>query len=457
MTLAAEPEITSETTAEGALETTPFTEADAGFAYLARPGRSLCIQAEIHLAGRMDPERLSRAARIACERHPMARAQRAPFQKGDRFYRWEIQREVVPDLEIVECVEEGDLARARARLLDDAPSLDAAPLFTLALLRRAQGDALIVTISHALSDGLGVWRILTSLLRAYSNLEDPLPAVDPLRARELRPLVVPDSRRERLRRLSRLPALLAAGSRPGRMAPQSAEGEDEGEDVCLLSLDAQETAALGKRRGEEATINDVMLAGLVLAIRRWNAQHGERPAKVCLTVPVNIRPRALWDQIPGNFAAGFVVAIPKGQSDDPDELLKAVTRRTQKAKRDHSASAMFDMFLGLLRLMPIERKRRVGSDKPQVAERIQDTAVFSNLGRLEFPDLGEQAGAVQGLWMSPPAGFTRGVAIAVLSLGECLHFSLRYQRRHFDEEAARAFVEIYRGVLLAEGDDQMGS
>lgn len=427
---------------------TPFTEADAGFAYFAQPGESICIQAEIHFTGRLDPERLLGAAQAACRRHPMARARRAPLRKGDRAYRWEILDEATPDLEIVECLDERDLCLVRDRLLNDPPSLDAAPLFKLGLVRRVEGDALIMTIPHSLSDGLGVWRILTSILRAYAGLEDPLPAIDPLRARELRPLAVPATRRERLRRLSRLPRLLLASSRPVRMAPQGAGGAGEG--IFLLTLDEQETAMVADRKGEGSTVNDVMLAGMVLAIRRWNADRGQRPGKVCLIVPVNLRLADWFNEVPGNFASGFPVAIPRREPDTLSGLVEAVTKRTQKAKRDRTANAMFDFLLTILRPWPFAVKRGVGARNPHAVERTQETVVFSNLGRLELPELGGEAGSVQATWISPPARLTRGFAIAVFSLGGCLRFGMRYQRAHFDEGAAAEFAQLYRSVLLGE-------
>ena len=96
-------------------ETIPFAEADASFVYFAQPGKWWSIHLEVHLAGRVDPERLLSAARAACERHPMARARMVPFQRGERAYRWEIQEAAgAPELEIVDCVQER-VSRAGAR------------------------------------------------------------------------------------------------------------------------------------------------------------------------------------------------------------------------------------------------------------------------------------------------------------------------------------------------------
>lgn len=204
------------------------------------------------------------------------------------------------------------------------------------------------------------------------------------------------------------------------------------------------------RKGAGSTVNDVMLAGMVLAVRRWNADRGQRPGTICVTVPVNMRPADWSGEVPGNFASGLPVAISKRVPDALGGLVDAVTRRTQKAKRDSTASAMLDLMLLILRLVPFGAKRAVGERNPQAVERVQETVVLSNLGRLELPELGGETGCIQDAWVSPPARLTRGFAIAVVSLGGRMSFGVRYQRKHFDEGAAQEFAELYRSVLLGK-------
>jgi NRPS condensation-like uncharacterized protein len=438
-------------------ETFPLTESDAGFVYFAQPGKSLSIHMEFHLTGRLDSERLLSATQVACERHPIARARMIPFSRGDRVYTWEIQDEVGrPDIHVVDCPDERSLSLARDRLLDVAPSLDAAPPFSFGLLQGPEGDVLILRIHHAISDGLGVWRLMKSIFRSYAGIEeDPVPAFDPLQARDIRSLVVPDKRLERLRRLSRLPALLARSANPVCIAPDGGEGEGEG--VYLMSFDEREMAGLDRLRDGVATINDVMLAGVALAIRRWNEEHGARSGKICVTAPVNLRPPAWAGEVPGNLASFIPVAIPKREPSSLDGFIAAVSKRTQKAKKNHTANALFDLLPGILSKLSLDRKQKLGADKPESVERLQDSAVFSNLGRLTLPDLGGEAGRVQAAWATAPAGFTRGFAIAVLTFDEKLHIALRYNRAHFDTDAAAAFVAIYRDVLFGNDTELAGS
>lgn len=437
----------------GVPRVTPLSESDASFIYLAQPGEPWSIQMEIHLTGRLEPERLLSAARVACERHPLARARLAPFRARDRVYKWEIQDEVsLPTLEALDFVDERDLARIRDRFLIEQPSLYVAPLFKLLLLRGPDGDVLLFNLNHAAYDGMSVMRILTSMFRAYAGVEDdPVPDFDPLRARELRPLIVPDKLRERLARLRKLSGLLAEGKRPSvSIVPRMEVKEPgrQGSSFCLLSFEEHEVAFINARRRGASTMNDVMLGALVLAIRRWNAKHDGETGMISVMLPVNVRPKAWAAEVLGNFASYIPVSVARAVPDNFDDLLAAVTQRTQWSKRHHTASAMFDLLTTFLRLLPVGLKERWKSRVPQTREELQDTALFSNLGRLDLPDLGGDAGCARVVWISPPVRFTRGFGIGVVFLPNSMHISLRYHRALFDEASASAFAQLYRDILL---------
>ncbi len=421
--------------------------------YFEQPGEPWSIHVEIHVAGRLDPERLLSSARVACERHPMARVRLAPFSPRDHTYRWEVQDHVdPPDLEVVACVDEQAFASVRERLLETHPSLDAAPPFKLALIHRPQGDALILNLHHAACDGVSAVRIVTSIWRSYAGIKDPVPAFDPLQARDLRSLVVPPTRRERLRRMAKLRPMLAENGSPYvRVAPRGSGGSGNG--LCLLSFDEQETTIIGNRRSETSTMNDVLLGGLALAIRRWNSGYGAAPGRISMMMPANIRAPSWSSEVLGNFVSSIPVSVPQAEPDCLEEIVSAVTKRTRKAKQDRSAHALIDVITTFLGRLPVRYKHKWESRIPKTRERMEYTAILSNLGRLTLPDLGGEAGSVQAAWFSPPARFTRGFAIGALSLGGRLQFALRYHRALFDDDAAADFTQLYRDTLLAEQDD----
>ena len=80
---------------------------------------------------------------------------------------------------------------------------------------------------------------------------------------------------------------------------------------------------------------------------------------------------------------------------------------------------------------------------------VVDTAVLSNLGRLEgVPYLGDEAGAVRAVWFSPPGRMPLGASFGVATLGEEMFVTLRYRRALFSDEAASEFGVLYKDTLL---------
>jgi hypothetical protein len=166
-------------------------------------------------------------------------------------------------------------------------------------------------------------------------------------------------------------------------------------------------------------------------------------------VPVNIRPPEWSSEIVGNFLANLPVLLPRSRWSGLEELLAAVAERTGQAKRDHVAVALFDLLSTCMRPLPVSIKERAKGIVPQARDRLQDTAILSNLGRLSLPGRDGAAGSVRAAWFSPPIRFTRGVGVGALSLGERLHLVVRHHRALLDDEAAQAFADLYVDTLLS--------
>jgi hypothetical protein len=73
-----------------------------------------------------------------------------------------------------------------------------------------------------------------------------------------------------------------------------------------------------------------------------------------------------------------------------------------------------------------------------------DTASLSNLGTLA-----PESDDVEAVWFSPPGRMPLGAAIGAATFDNRLHLALRYRHAQFDASAARAFIQLYRHVLLA--------
>jgi NRPS condensation-like uncharacterized protein len=233
---------------------------------------------------------------------------------------------------------------------------------------------------------------------------------------------------------------------PARLA--TAGGADyPGYGFELLALSAAETKVVIGHRTSDTTLNDVLLAGLAVAIERWNLDHNRPARRIALTMPVNLRPPEWRTEVLGNLASYTTVSVGRGQRDDLESALAAAGKGTRTIKENRLAGTVVDQ-LRRLRTFPLRVKRLLPALIPLTGNVVVDTASLSNLGVLEpFPSLGEGAGAVEAVWFSPPNRMPLGASFGAATLDGRLHLTLRYRRAQFDREAAAAFAHLYREVL----------
>ncbi|MEA2283246.1 MAG: hypothetical protein QOK21_3853 [Solirubrobacteraceae bacterium] len=86
---------------------------------------------------------------------------------------------------------------------------------------------------------------------------------------------------------------------------------------------------------------------------------------------------------------------------------------------------------------------------PLTGNAVVDTAVLSNLGRIEnVPDLGD-AGRVREVWFSPPGRMPLGASLGFATLDGRLFVTLRYRHALFDAEAGAEFLSQFHRVLTS--------
>jgi NRPS condensation-like uncharacterized protein len=423
---------------------------DELYLHLDRADEPWSVQLEVGVEGRVDEERLAQSVRAAAARHPIARARLGDWSGTDRRYHWEVADalEVVP-LEVVECGDDEDLARAREQLYGFSPPLDRPPPFALTLAHHPGGDTVMLNLHHGAGDGMGVLRLMASILRAYAGEDDPEPPVDPLEVRDIGRLVSASSFADRLRRGR---ALIEHVSRfataPTRVAPDGASARD-GYGFELLRLPAHELGWLTSHRREGATVNDVLLGALGIAIGHWNERHDAPVDRMALMMPVNLRPPEWRTEVLGNFASYVTVHLAADEQDDLGRAIAAVAERTRRLKDDGVPGLIVDL-LEFPTVLPAGVKRRLQELIPLTGNRAVDTAVLSNLGRLDaLPDLGGGAGGVRSVWFSPPGRMPLGTSVGAATLGGELFVTLRYRHALFDAGAAAEFASLYREVLLS--------
>jgi hypothetical protein len=94
------------------------------------------------------------------------------------------------------------------------------------------------------------------------------------------------------------------------------------------------------------------------------------------------------------------------------------------------------------------RETRLQDLLPLTGNVLVDTAVLSNLGRIDsVPHLGD-AGPVRELWFSPPGRMPLGASFGAATLDGRLLITLRYRHPLLDATAADQFLTTFRETLV---------
>jgi NRPS condensation-like uncharacterized protein len=431
--------------------TTPLNILDQQYLHLDRAEEPWSVHFEVRIEGHLEEDRLTAAVPRAADRHPIARARLGGSLPTDVRYHWEIEDELVaaPVEVLSDGPEARELSRARERLLSRGVDLVAPPPWELALVHGAEGDSLILNLHHAAGDGIAAVRLMRSILCAYAGQEDPRSPVDPFDVREVEQLAAPDSLSDRVVRAKALTEHLARLSLPPTRVVADGGVTRDGYGFALARFSADELASIVALRHAGATLNDVLLAGMAVTIRRWNRDRDEDGDRVSIMMPINLRPPGWRSEVVGNYATYVTVPMHSIDPSDLSGAIDTVAESTARIKREGTAGLMVDL-LAVPTLLPTAVKQRLSTLIPLTGNRVVDTAVLSNLGRVDaFPDLGEGAGKVKEVWFSPPGRMPLGASLGVATLNDQLHVTLRYRHALFDADAAERFQELFRETLLS--------
>jgi NRPS condensation-like uncharacterized protein len=207
-------------------------------------------------------------------------------------------------------------------------------------------------------------------------------------------------------------------------------------------------AHLTELRADGATVNDVLLGGLAVAVRRWNERHSDAAAEtIYLMMPINLRPSEWRLDVIGNYASYVSVRLGSRAQNSLREAVQAAAENTRRIKDGAVAGLIVDLFNGPT-VLPTALKKRMQSLIPLTGNVVVDTAVLSNLGRVADPPTLGDAGAVREIWFSPPGRMPLGASLGVATLDGRMFTTLRYRHPLFDHSAATEFLELFRGVLL---------
>lgn len=423
----------------------PLTMLDESLLFLQESRVSWNVQLELGTDHRLDEAELRQAVLRCCRRHPLARARLAPSPRGETSYRWDLADEVDLDpLRVVDCSDRAALNRLRTELYTPPIALDTTPGFRVALARRPGGDLVLLSASHILADGVGVVRLMQTIVRAYRGEPDPPDPLPLAQARDLGSALAPRTRSERwARRLEGPRRVREALDPPSRIAAVGA-GDRDGFGFVFRTLDLGEaTTPQLARRPPGTTVNDVLLAALHVTVQAWNSQHDAPTRRVGVMMPVNVRPAdRLWDVV-SNLTSNVTVSTAPDDRVDLATATAAVARQTCQTRRNIRAYGLYDL-LDAIRKAPAPVKRAVPRLVRLTGDRFVDTAMLSNLGRVpDPPTLNAKPGSEPSeLWFSPPCDPACSVCLGVATSGARLALVARYRYDQFDADAAAEFTDL---------------
>jgi len=426
--------------AKTTLTRVPFNGVDGLMQALDEPGRPQTIEFEVAVDAALDRARLADAVRTAADLHPMARARQVRPKPTDSNYSWEITEKFDNDPVVfaeVSGAEEVD--KRRDAFFSRHVGVDRSPPFRVLHVSDPAGDRVMLSVNHTAFDGIGTYRFLQSISRAYAGEADPLPEIDALAARRNIEKQRPARRTLGGGGLGGSPTDMFQGL--SRLAPATSEGRP-GFSVLHLDMAAADASAPG------ATVNDVLVAALHRTVQAWNDTQGSPTRRVSVMMPVNQRPGPWRGEVLGNFVVPGKVVSSAGDRSNPRRLLKSVTAQTKSIKTDGVPGAA-----GVLRPMnvPVLMRGVIPHVIDAVSDRSADTAVMSNLGRAESPPwFGAQG---RGLWFSPPPRVPVILTVGAATTDDRLWISLRSWRPALAPADSRRLADLF---LIAIGDLHAG-
>lgn len=345
-------------------------------------------------------------------------------------------------LELVECPDDDALDAARVRLQSMAVPVDACPPLHAYLARHPAGDVLMLNLNHAAADAVGALRVLDRIAETYAGAAEPDVPLDFLAVRDLpvRPASPsPSSLVSAYKRVDeRLRDMMAP---PGRLAAEE-PSEHPGYGFHLVSLSAEQTRLVFDD-ARPGTSRDVLVAALHLAIGDWNLEHGTPGRRIGVLVPTDLRPEEWPPDSIGNVSVTARITTTRRERADAASALAAITAQATRNKRTRTGIALIAALQrnGLLELWV---KQSVVVLKPAVQNRLVDTALLCNLGRVDAtPSFGPDAGDVVGLWLSIPARSPLDLCLGAVTVAGRLHLTFRYPHSLFSPDAARRFGACY--------------
>ncbi|HSD24876.1 MAG TPA: wax ester/triacylglycerol synthase domain-containing protein [Solirubrobacterales bacterium] len=235
------------------------------------------------------------------------------------------------------------------------------PLWRLdALPLTGERVALVGRIHHAMADGVSAIRLLAGVL--WDANGEPAQPSDRKQAGTVsrsggessspgaRP-AAPEARETRI--VVRLPSALWRELRPGRDTKLD-QHIGPAREVAWTSFPLERLKRIGHGAAGHATVNDVVLAVVAGALRRWLPQAGGIADDLRVQCPVCLHAREEAEGQLGNRDSFMNLDLPISEP-DPAARLRTINTETSERKLDHDPDALYAFFHALGRFRPLYR------------------------------------------------------------------------------------------------------
>ena len=230
-----------------------------------------------------------------------------------------------------------------------------------------------------------------------------------------------------------------------RIAPgQGRRTSLPGYGVCLLTWDGLDVADSLRPAG--ASVNDLLIAALILAISEWNESRGAGRGQIRITMPVGDPAQGGGNGQWANLSRLTAVTARVTGAAAPGDVLRQVAQQTRHAK-DHPGPQV-DLVCRALAAapVPVAVKQMLLRTALRVAGPFFcDTSLVSNLGVIEAPAFG--AARAADVWFSTSAHMPRGLSLGAVTVGGRLRLTFRYRRCLFTAADAAEFAGRYAKML----------
>jgi WS/DGAT/MGAT family acyltransferase len=401
--------------------------------HLEEPANRMVMTAVMVFEAPIDFERLKATveARLLTMRRFRQRLVWSPLGMGKPYWEDDPEFDINYHIQRASLPPPGDQAVLQdvVSLLASTPLDHARPLWQCHLLENYdQCCAFVIRVHHCIGDGMAMLNVIFTL--TDSDPDAPWPSVQPESLKGRRPS---RSRRKARRQATR--KMFQEGfdmlAEPSRLRELGTKGRDAAADLArfLLLPPDPETALRGELGGTKraawsigvpleevkiirrilgGTLNDVLLAVITGALRRYLQSHGEPVDALTMraVIPVNVRPPDKAAEL-SNYVGAVFLSLPIAIS-DPLCRLNELKRR-MSLRKDSYEAPVFGFLLGVLGPSPAKVANRLVNVYSTRA-----TAVMTNVrGPQEQLYLAGAPLSALLPW-APPAGRI-GVAVSILS------------------------------------------